>query len=88
MLRYCVRYRKRVLITSTSEVYGKGVAIPFHEDDDVVTGWTFKHRWAYACAKSLDAFLAMAHWRESRLPVVIVRLFILLVRGRPANTEW
>jgi UDP-glucose 4-epimerase len=75
VLRYCARYRKRVLITSTSEVYGKGVAIPFHEDDDVVTGSTCKHRWAYACAKSLDEFLALAHWRESRLPVAVVRLF-------------
>jgi len=75
VLRFCARYRKRVLITSTSEVYGKGVAIPFQEEDDVLTGATSRHRWAYACAKSLDEFLALAHWRESRLPVVIVRLF-------------
>jgi UDP-glucose 4-epimerase len=75
VLRHCSRYRKAVLITSTSEVYGKGVTVPFREDDDVLTGSTSKHRWAYACAKALDEFLALAHWRETRLPVVVVRLF-------------
>lgn len=75
VLRYCTRYRKRVLIPSTSEVYGKGTAVPFQEDDDVLTGATSKHRWAYACAKALDEFLALAHWRETRLPVAIIRLF-------------
>ncbi len=75
VLRYCSRYRKRVLITSTSEVYGKGTASPFREDDDVVTGATSKHRWAYACSKALDEFLALAHWRETRLPVAVVRMF-------------
>ncbi|MBC8106767.1 MAG: GDP-mannose 4,6-dehydratase [Anaerolineae bacterium] len=75
VLRFCARYRKRVLLTSTSEVYGKGVAVPFREEDDVLTGATSKHRWAYACAKALDEFLALAHWRETRLPVVITRLF-------------
>ncbi len=75
VLRYCSRFRKRVLITSTSEVYGKGTAIPFREDDDVVTGATSKHRWAYACSKALDEFLALAHWRETRLPVAVVRMF-------------
>ncbi|MBC7911869.1 MAG: GDP-mannose 4,6-dehydratase [Pyrinomonadaceae bacterium] len=75
VLRYCTRYRKRVLIPSTSEVYGKGTTVPFQEDDDVLTGATSKHRWAYACAKALDEFLALAHWRETRLPVAIVRLF-------------
>ena len=74
VLRYCARYRKRVLIPSTSEVYGKGTAVPFQEDDDVLTGATSKHRWAYACAKALDEFLALAHWRETRLPVCVVRL--------------
>ncbi|HEX8399756.1 MAG TPA: NAD-dependent epimerase/dehydratase family protein, partial [Pyrinomonadaceae bacterium] len=66
---------KRILIPSTSEVYGKGTSVPFREEDDVLTGATSKHRWAYACAKSLDEFLALAHWKESRLPVVVVRLF-------------
>lgn len=75
VLRECARLRKPVLITSTSEVYGKGVAVPFREDDDVVTGATVKHRWAYACAKSLDEFLCLAHWKQSRLPVSVVRLF-------------
>lgn len=75
VLKYCSRYRKRVLIPSTSEVYGKGVSIPFKEEDDLLTGATDKHRWAYACAKTLDEFLALAHWKETRLPVVVVRLF-------------
>jgi len=75
VLEFCSRYRKRVLIPSTSEVYGKGISVPFHENDDLLTGATNKHRWAYACAKTLDEFLALAHWKETRLPVVVVRLF-------------
>ena len=75
VLKYCSRYRKRVLIPSTSEVYGKGASIPFREEDDLLTGATDKHRWAYACAKTLDEFLALAHFKETRLPVVVVRLF-------------
>ena len=75
VLRHCTRFRKRVLIASTSEVYGKGTTVPFREDDDVLTGATCRHRWAYSCAKALDEFLALAHWRETRLPVVIARLF-------------
>lgn len=75
VLQFCSRYRKRVLIPSTSEVYGKGISVPFREDDDLLTGSTDKHRWAYACAKTLDEFLALAHWKETRLPVVVVRLF-------------
>src|SRR5215470_1816809 len=75
VLGLCSRYRKRVLVPSTSEVYGKGVSVPFKEDDDLLTGATDKHRWAYACAKTLDEFLALAHWKETRLPVVVVRLF-------------
>jgi UDP-glucose 4-epimerase len=75
VLRFCSRYRKRVLIPSTSEVYGKGITVPFKEDDDLLTGSTDKHRWAYACAKTLDEFLALAHWKETRLPVAVVRLF-------------
>lgn len=69
------RYRKPVLLTSTSEVYGKSSAVPFDEDGDRLAGPTTKHRWAYACAKALDEFLAMAYWKSSRLPVVVVRLF-------------
>lgn len=75
ILKFCSRYRKRVLIPSTSEVYGKGASMPFREDDDLLTGATDKHRWAYACAKTLDEFLALAHWKETRLSVVVVRLF-------------
>jgi nucleoside-diphosphate-sugar epimerase len=75
VLGFCSRYRKRVLIPSTSEVYGKGISVPFKEDDDLLTGSTDKHRWAYACAKTLDEFLALAHWKETRLQVAVVRLF-------------
>ena len=75
VLGFCSRYRKRVLIPSTSEVYGKGTAVPFREDDDIQKGSTSKHRWAYACAKELDEFLALAFWKETKLPVVVVRLF-------------
>jgi UDP-glucose 4-epimerase len=75
VLRHCATYRRRVVITSTSEVYGKGVSIPFREDDDTLSGATSKHRWAYACAKALDEFLALAHFKETKLPVAIVRLF-------------
>jgi UDP-glucose 4-epimerase len=75
VLELANRYRKPVLLTSTSEVYGKSTAVPFQEDGDRLSGPTTKHRWAYACAKSLDEFLAMAYWKTSRLPVVVVRLF-------------
>lgn len=69
------RYRKPVLITSTSEVYGKGSRIPFAEHDDTVQGATLIRRWAYANAKAMDEFLALAHWHETRLPVICARLF-------------
>ena len=75
VLGRCAKYRKRVLIPSTSEVYGKGISVPFREEDDLLTGATDKHRWAYACAKTLDEFLALAHFKETRLPVVVTRLF-------------
>ncbi|MFA6715036.1 MAG: GDP-mannose 4,6-dehydratase [Victivallales bacterium] len=75
VFKYAARYRKKVLITSTSEVYGKSKDVPFKEDGDRVEGSTTMHRWAYACAKSLDEFLALAHAKESELPVVVVRLF-------------
>lgn len=67
--------QKKVLITSTSEVYGKSNKIPFSEDDDSVLGSTSKGRWSYACSKAIDEFLALAYWKEKQLPVVIVRLF-------------
>jgi len=75
VLGACSRYRRPVVIFSTSEVYGKSIQIPFREDDDVVMGPTEKRRWAYACAKALDEFLALAHFYETNLPVYIVRLF-------------
>ncbi|MDB5351566.1 MAG: NAD-dependent epimerase/dehydratase [Planctomycetota bacterium] len=75
VLKACARYRRPVLLTSTSEVYGKGTKIPFSEGDDCVMGPTTTRRWAYACAKALDEFLALAHWHEARLPVVVARLF-------------
>lgn len=75
VFRACSRYRRPVVLTSTSEVYGKSEQLPFREDDDVVMGPTSKRRWAYACAKALDEFLALAHYYESRLPVYVVRLF-------------
>jgi UDP-glucose 4-epimerase len=56
-------------------VYGKSADVPFREDADLVLGPTEKHRWAYACSKLIDEFLALAYWKERRLPVVIVRLF-------------
>jgi UDP-glucose 4-epimerase len=64
-----------VLIASTSEVYGKSAEVPFREDQDLVLGPTSKHRWAYACSKLIDEFLALAYWKERKLPVIIVRLF-------------
>jgi UDP-glucose 4-epimerase len=71
----CARYRKPVLLTSTSEVYGKSPKVPFAETDDLVIGPPTFRRWSYATAKAVDEFLALAHWHHSRLPVVIVRLF-------------
>lgn len=75
VLEACACYRRPVLLTSTSEVYGRKTDIPFSEDDDCVMGATSKRRWSYACSKALDEFLALAYWYESRLPVYIVRLF-------------
>lgn len=75
VLRACTRYRRPVLITSTSEVYGKSNEVPFHEDADVVMGPTCKRRWSYACAKAMDEFMALAHYYETSLPVYMIRLF-------------
>lgn len=75
VLRQANRYRKPVLLTSTSEVYGKSTAVPFEEDGDRLEGATTKHRWAYACAKALDEFLAMAYWKSTSLPIIVARLF-------------
>ena len=75
VLRQANKKRKLVVLASTSEVYGKSANVPFREDMDLVLGPTHKHRWAYACSKALDEFLALAYHKEKRLPVVIVRLF-------------
>lgn len=75
VLAHAAKKRKRVLITSTSEVYGKRETIPFREDDDLVMGATNKGRWSYACSKAIDEFLAIAYWKEKKVPTVIARLF-------------
>ncbi len=75
LLQAAAKKKKKVLITSTSEVYGKSTAIPFSEDGDLVLGATTRGRWSYACSKAIDEFLAIAYWRERRLPTVVVRLF-------------
>jgi UDP-glucose 4-epimerase len=67
--------KKKVLIASTSEVYGLSADVPFREDGNLVMGATTKGRWSYACSKAIDEFLALAYWREKKLPTVVVRLF-------------
>ncbi len=75
VLKHANKKKKLVVIASTSEVYGKSADVPFREDADLVLGATEKHRWAYACSKLIDEFLALAYWKEKKLPVVIVRFF-------------
>jgi UDP-glucose 4-epimerase len=75
LLNVAGKKRKRVLVASTSEVYGKSQDIPFRESGDLVLGATSRGRWSYACSKAIDEFMAIAHWHEKRLPTVIVRLF-------------
>jgi UDP-glucose 4-epimerase len=75
VLKHANKKKKLVLIASTSEVYGKSTDVPFNEAADLVLGPTAKHRWAYACSKLIDEFLALAYWKERKLPVIIVRLF-------------
>jgi UDP-glucose 4-epimerase len=75
VLKHAAKKGKLVLVASTSEVYGKSADVPFREDGDLALGPTSRHRWAYACSKALDEFLALAYWKEKKLPVVIVRLF-------------
>jgi UDP-glucose 4-epimerase len=67
--------KKKVLIASTSEVYGLSEQVPFREDGNLVMGATTKGRWSYACSKAIDEFLALAYWREKKLSTVVVRLF-------------
>ncbi|MCL4849742.1 MAG: GDP-mannose 4,6-dehydratase [Acidobacteria bacterium] len=75
VLRHANKKKKLVVVASTSEVYGKSTDVPFREDADLVMGATVKHRWAYACSKAIDEFLALAYWKERKLPVVVIRLF-------------
>ena len=75
VLKHANKKKKLVFIASTSEVYGKNTDVPFREDADLVMGATVKHRWAYACSKAIDEFLALAYWKERDLPVIIVRFF-------------
>jgi nucleoside-diphosphate-sugar epimerase len=75
VLKHANKKKKLVFIASTSEVYGKNTDVPFREDADLVMGPTMKHRWAYACSKAIDEFLALAYWKERDLPVIIVRFF-------------
>ena len=75
VLKHASKKRKLVVLASTSEVYGKSTDVPFREGAELVLGATVKHRWAYACSKLLDEFLALAYWKERKLPVVIARLF-------------
>lgn len=75
VLKTARRYRRKVLLASTSEVYGKGVRVPFSEDDDSLMGPTKRSRWSYAASKAVDEFLALAYHKEVGLPVVIMRFF-------------
>ena len=67
--------KKKLLVASTSEVYGISTQVPFSEDGNLVMGATTKGRWSYACSKAIDEFLALAYWREKKLPTIVVRLF-------------
>src|SRR5207302_5565269 len=75
VLKHANKKKRLVVIAATTEVYGKSEAVPFREDSDLVMGPTTKHRWAYACSKAIDEFLALAYWKERKLPVIIVRFF-------------
>ncbi len=75
ILKLANRYRKKVFLASTSEIYGKGNHAPFKEDDDRILGPTTRSRWCYSASKGVDEFLALAYWKEKALPVVIFRLF-------------
>lgn len=75
VLKFCAKYNKKILLTSTSEIYGKNENVPFKEEADIVIGTTKKKRWSYACTKAIDEFLAFAFFEEEGLPVIVVRLF-------------
>jgi UDP-glucose 4-epimerase len=75
VLESCSEHQRRVVLFSSSEVYGKGISVPFAEDDDRVLGPTHKLRWSYACGKAVDECLAQAYWQQQQLPVTVVRCF-------------
>ncbi len=75
VLNLANKKKKKVLVASTSEVYGLSTEVPFREDGNLVMGATTKGRWSYACSKAIDEFLALAYWREKKLPTIVVRLF-------------
>lgn len=75
VLRAAAKKKKRVVLASTSEVYGKNGNVPYREDADSVLGPTTVNRWSYACSKALDEFLAMAYWRERKTPITVARFF-------------
>jgi len=75
MLNLANKKKRPVFVASTSEVYGKSEQLPFSEDGDLVMGATTKGRWSYACSKAIDEFLAIAYWKEKKLPTVVARLF-------------
>jgi UDP-glucose 4-epimerase len=75
VLAQASKKRKPVFVASTSEVYGKSTTFPFREDGDIVLGATSTGRWSYACSKAIDEFLALAYWKERKLPTVVARLF-------------
>jgi len=75
VLKVADRYKKKILIASTSEIYGKSERVPFKEDDDRLLGPTSKSRWSYSSSKAVDEFLGLAYWKEKKLPVIICRFF-------------
>ena len=75
VLEACAEHGRKAMVFSSSEVYGKGITVPFSEDDDRVMGPTHKLRWSYACGKAVDECLAQSYWQQRQLPVVIVRCF-------------
>src|SRR5579885_1423124 len=75
VLKAVAKKRRKIVVASTSEVYGKSTALPFQEDGDLVLGPTSKSRWSYACSKAIDEFMAIAYWKEKKTPAVVARLF-------------
>jgi UDP-glucose 4-epimerase len=88
VLRHANKKERLVVISSTSEVYGKNSDVPFREDAELVPRPTSRHRWAYARSKMLDEFLALAYWKERKLPAIVVRLFNTVDRARRVSTGW